>query len=369
MSFASKRIRFALRLLAAGLLSASASAELRPLDDGELSAVAGQGLINLDALTYGGYEYTRLNIGGDMKLLTNIDKLRLGNFARTGSSNPSNLGTVSNQAADIAIDSFALGRVDNAGSANAQIVPFEIRDPYIELAFKNNGNGVREIAGVRLGFGRARGDLSGDIHSLTGTMEGYINGPASIALEYYKQHELSGPCLFDSKCLALSVAGDAELYSKVQLVKEGSGDVTQNGVPINRATQIGVANGESFQTDNAFLKDLLPLLATQGGDCKASGLPACFPLLNYKSIFVGDRLNSNLATGGAQGIFFSVQGQNVPWQDLADKSKFIQTQAGAFANFAKYTDGNKDIYPFAVALYDALRGTARVDTCIGGKGC
>ncbi len=127
MSLVSKRIRFALRLLAAGLLSASASAELRPLDDGELSAVAGQGLINLDALTYGGYEYTRLNIGGDMKLLTNIDKLRLGNFARTSSSNPSNLGTVSNQAADIAIDNFALGRVDNAGSANAQIVPFEIR--------------------------------------------------------------------------------------------------------------------------------------------------------------------------------------------------------------------------------------------------
>ena len=365
MSLVSKRIRFALRLLAAGLLSASASAELRPLDDGELSAVAGQGLINLDALTYGGYEYTRLNIGGDMKLLTNIDKLRLGNFARTGASNPSNLGTVSNQAADIAIDNFALGRVDNAGSANAQIVPFEIRDPYIELAFKNNGNGVREIAGVRLGFGRARCDLSGDIHSLTGTMEGYINGPASIALEYYKQTH-SG-C--DFNCIALSIAGDAELYSKVQLVKEGSGDVTQNGVPINRATQIGVANGDRFHTTDAFLDGLLPLLATQGGDCKASGLPACFPLLNYKSIFVGDRLNSNLATGGAQGIFFSVQGQNVPWQDLADKSKFIQTQAGAFANFAKYTDGNKDIYPFAVALYDALRGTARVDTCIGGKGC
>ena len=48
-----------------------------------------------------GYEV--LIVGGDMKLLTNIDKLRLGNFARTGSSNPSNLGTVSNQAADIAI--------------------------------------------------------------------------------------------------------------------------------------------------------------------------------------------------------------------------------------------------------------------------
>lgn len=365
MPLASKRCRFTFVLLAASLLCASAGAELRPLDDGELSAVSGQGLINLDALTYGGYEYTRLNIGGDMKLLTNIDKLRMGNFARSSSSNPSNLGTVSNQAADIAIDNFALGRVDNANSANAQIVPFEIRDPYIELAFKNNGNGVREIAGVRLGFGRARGDLSGDIHSLTGTMEGYINGPASIALEYYKQTH-SG-C--DVKCIALSIAGDAELYSKVQLVKEGTGDITQNGVPINRATQIGVANGDRFHTTDGFLDGLLPLLATQGGDCKSSGLPACFPLLNYKSIFVGDRLNSNLATGGAQGIFFSVQGQNVPWQDLSDKSKFIQTQAGAFANFAKYSDGNKDIYPFAVALYDALRGTARVDTCIGGKGC
>lgn len=365
MSLAAKRARFALCLLTAGLLSSTASAELRPMDDGELSAISGQGLINIDALTYGGFEYTRINVGGDMKLLTNIDKLRMGNFARTGSSNPSNLGTVSNQPADIAIDNFALGRVDNASSPSAQIVPFEIRDPYIELAFKNKGNGVREIAGIRLGFGRARGDLSGDIHSLTGAMEGYINGPASIALEYYKQTH-SG-C--DFNCIALSIAGEAELYSKVQLVKQGSGDVTQNGVPINRATQIGVASGERFHTTDGFLDGLLPLLATQGGDCKASGLPACFPLLNYKSIFIGDRLNNNLATGGAQGIFFSVQGQNVPWQDLADKSKFVQTQAGAFANFAKYNDGSKDIYPFAVALYDALRGTARVDTCVGGKGC
>ncbi len=365
MSLLPKRAHFTLRLLAACVLSASASAELRPLDDSEMAAVAGQGLINIDALTYGGFEYTRINIGGDMKLLTNIDKLRMGSFDRTASSNPSNLGTVSNQAADISIDNFALGRVDNASSASAQIVPFEIRDPYIELAFKNNGNGVREVAGIRLGFGRARGDLSGDIHSLTGTLEGYINGPASIALEYYKQTH-SG-C--DFNCIALTIAGNAELYSQVQLVKGGSGDVTQNGVPINRATEIGVASGERFHTTDGFLDGLLPLLATQGGDCKASGLPACFSLLNYKSIFIGDRLNNNLATGGAQGIFFSVQGQNVPWQDLTDKSKFIATQAGAFANFAKYTEGNKEIYPFAVALYDALRGTPRVDTCVGGKGC
>lgn len=67
-----------------------------------------------------GYEYTRINFGGDAKILTNIDKLRIGQYARSGG------GTVSNQPADVAIDNFALGRVDNANNANAAIVPFEI---------------------------------------------------------------------------------------------------------------------------------------------------------------------------------------------------------------------------------------------------
>lgn len=366
MSFVSTRVSRSVILLCACLFSVAASAQMQAMDDDELAAVSGQGLINLDALTYGGYEFTRLNIGGDIKLLTNIDKLRMGNYARSGG------GTVSNQPADIAIDNFALGRVDNASTPGAAIVPFEIRDPYIELAFKNNGAGVREVAGIRLGFGRARGDLSGDFHSMTGVMEGYVNGPASIAREYYMQTNNlnSFTCTFNFNCLALSIAGDAELYSKVQLVKAGTGDVMQNGQPINRATQMGVANGDSFQTDNATLKPLLPLLATNNGDCKATGLPACFDLLNYKSIFVGDRVDSNLATGGAQGIFFSVQGQNVPWQDLANAGKFVNTQAGAFANFAKYNNADgKAIYPFAIALFDALRGAARVDTCVGGTGC
>lgn len=357
-----------LAMLCCGLLLGSARAELRPMADSELAAITGQALITMDALTYGGFEYTRVNLGADIDLLSNIDELRLGNYSR---SEPN---TASSQPADIWIDNFALGRVDNANSAAAAIVPFQVRDPYLEFAFKTNGAGVREVAGIRLGFGRARGDLSGDIHALTGTLQGLVTGSASTAREYYmQQNGLNAfTCTFDFNCLALSLAGNSEIYSEVQLVKAGTGDTRVNGQVINRATHIGVANGDSFHTDNALLEPLLPAIASNNGDCTASGLPACFALLNYKSIFVGDRTQTDIALGGAQGIFFSLQNQNVPWQDLASTSnQFVATQAGAFANFAKTGEGANAMYPFIVSLYEALNGAARVPTCVGdlAKGC
>lgn len=356
----------ALALLCSALLLGSAEAAMEPLNDSELSEISGQALINLDALTYNGFEYTRINFGTDIDMLLNVDELRLGNYPRSGAN------TVSNQPADIWIDNFALGRVDNANSPDAKVVPFQVRDPYLELAFKTNASGVREVAGVRLGFGRARGDLSGDIHSLSGVMQGMATGSASTAREYYmKQNNLNdGGCLLNPNCLALTVAGNAEIYAQVELVKAGTGETTINGQPINRATQIGVPKGESFHTDENFvLKAVLPELSTNKGDCIASGMPACFPLLNYKSIFVGDRTQADLNVGGAQGIFFSVQNQNVPWQDLASSTgNFIESQKGAFANFAKTGSGAEAIYPFVVSLYEALNGAARVPTCMGGQG-
>ncbi|WAJ36580.1 hypothetical protein OU800_18480 [Pseudomonas sp. GOM7] len=355
----------AFALLCSAMLLGTAEAAMEPLDDSELAEISGQALINLDALTYNGFEYTRINFGTDIDMLLNVDELRLGNYPRSGAN------TVSNQPADIWIDNFALGRVDNANSPNASVVPFQVRDPYLELAFKTNASGVREVVGVRLGFGRARGDLSGDIHSLTGVMQGFATGAASTAREYYmKQNNLNNAtCVFDANCLALTVAGDAEIYAQVELLKAGTGDTTINGQPINRATQIGVPNGESFHTDNALLETLLPALSRNNGDCTASGMPACFPLLNYKSIFVGDRTQADLNLGGAQGIFFALQNQNVPWQDLASSTgNFIETQKGAFANFAKTGTGADAIYPFVVSLYEALNGAARVSTCMGGQG-
>lgn len=365
MSFVSTRVSRSVTLLCTGMLSMLANADMRPLDDSEMAAISGQGLINIEASTYGGFEFTRVNIGGDIKLLSNIDKLRLGTYARSGG------GTVSTQDSDIAIDNFALGRVDNAGSAAATIVPFEIQDPYVELAFKNNGAGKREVAGVRVGFGRARGDFSGDVFSMTGVVDGIISGPGSVALAAYTK-ATEGNC--DFQCglnkFQLQLASNAELTGHVQLIKAGTGETTQNGQPINRAVQIGIAKDDSFSTDNALLKGLLPTLSKQGGNCTTVGVQACFDLQNYKTFFIGDITDNNLTTGGAQGMFVSMQGQTVPWQDLGNAGKVINTPSGAFMNLAQYKNAqNKDVYPLVMSLLNALQGTPRADTCVGGAGC
>ena len=355
----------ALALAASACLAGGVQAELRPMADNELAAVTGQAMITMDGLTYGGFEYTRVNIGADIDLLTNIEELRLGNYSRSGG------GTASTQPADIRIDNFSLGRIDNANSPDANVLPFQIRDPYLELAFKPNAQGVRELVGVRLGFGRARGDLSGDIRSLTGVMQGKIYGPASIAYQYYRETNGCGFLGLDANCIALSLAGNTEVYAEVELLQEGTGKTTLNGQPINRATHIGIPEGESLQTDESgLIASLIPTLS-KTSDCQALGLTTCFALLNYKSIFVGDRTQADLNLGGAQGIFFSLQNQNVPWQDLANAGKFVETQSGAFANFAKTGTAGNTVYPFLINLYDALRGTGRVPTCMGGqaKGC
>lgn len=274
-----------LSLVCGALVAGTSMAALKPLNDEELSAVSGQALISLDALTYGGFQYTRINFGAEIDVLLNMDELRLGEFDRTGVP-----GLASNQPADILINNFALGRVRNSNTSSASIEPFKIQDPYLEFAFKVNDQGVREVAGVRLGFGKSMGYLSGDILSLTGNMQGKIYGPASLGKDYYmEQNGLSNlGCLVDINCIALSLAGDTEVYATVELLQQGTGYKTLDGVPINRATHIGVPAGDSLQTDaTGLIAALIPTL-TKSSNCEALGLITCFPLTNYKSIHVGD---------------------------------------------------------------------------------
>ncbi|MBB4868095.1 hypothetical protein HNP46_007014 [Pseudomonas nitritireducens] len=360
MRLSSGPLMRALALLCGGLLACGAQARMQSLDDEELSAISGQGaMLTVDASTYQNYQYTRLSFGADVSLLTNIDQLSLGNYSRTGAN------TVSNQPSDILINNFALGRVDNANSADAKVVPFQIQDPYVEFAFQNN-NGVRQLVGARIGFGKAQGDLSGDILSLTGNLQGQIYGPASIAYDYYTRNGC--PNLIN--CLVLAVAGDTPVYADVVLLKSGTGEATINGQPINRATQIGIAKGDSLHSDaGGLIASLIPTLSTTN-NCQALGLTTCFDLTNYKTIYIGKPGSTDINTG-AQGIFFSLQNQNVPWQDLANAGKFVDTQSGAFANFPKVGSGADSVYPILINLYDALRGLPRQSTCMGSQaaGC
>ncbi|MGL3336739.1 hypothetical protein [Pseudomonas aeruginosa] len=332
-----------------------------------MAELAGQAaFLTVDASTYQNFQYTRLNFGADIKLLTNMDQLSLGNYPRNDAS------TVSNQPADILINNFALGRVDDANSAQAKVVPFQIQDPYVEFAFQSDAQGVRQLVGARVGFGKAQGDLSGDILSLTGNMQGQIYGPASIAQQYFmQQNNLNGfTCLFNLNCVALALAGDTKVHADVQLIQGGTGNASINGQPINRADQIGIVAGDSLHTNESGpIAALIPSLSTTA-NCQALGLTTCFALSNYKTIYIGKPGSTDINTG-AQGIFFSLQNRNVPWRDLANAGKFVDTQSGAFANFPKVGSGADAVYPILINLYDALRGLPRQPTCMGtqGAGC
>ena len=121
----SRRLPFLLRcalFCGAGLLAATAQARMESLDDDQLSDVVGQAFINLPTDAANGLNFTRINFGADIETQLNMKKLQLGQYNRSGELAGS---------ADIAIDNFALGTVnDTTGAIN----PFLISNPYIEFA-------------------------------------------------------------------------------------------------------------------------------------------------------------------------------------------------------------------------------------------
>ncbi|PXZ67525.1 DUF6160 family protein, partial [Pseudomonas aeruginosa] len=161
----SRRLPFLLRcalFCGAGLLAATAQARMESLDDDQLSDVVGQAFINLTTDAANGLNFTRINFGADIETQLNMKKLQLGQYNRSGELAGS---------ADIAIDNFALGTVNDATGA---INPFLISNPYIEFAYDGS-----KMVGIRIGFGEAKGYLSGDIKTLTGNVPVDLYGTGS----------------------------------------------------------------------------------------------------------------------------------------------------------------------------------------------
>lgn len=379
-------------ILALSAMTASlSSVALEAIPDDELNHYTGQAFITVDASSYsdatlGNYEFTRVNLGLDIETLTNIDELRIGEFDRSyGADGTAPMvddnrnivynadGSVAVHDADLIIQNFGLGRVDNYNDpANAEIVPFKIKDPYIELAYKTDpaNSSIRRIAGVRIGFGQAQGDLSGDLISLTGNLEGEIRGPGSIA---YDAACGTGGTATWFQCIELSLAANTEIYAEVKLLDGATGEATLDGAPyLKRASWIGVPTGTNFESDDSGLvASLIPTL-TNSEDCSVIGVTACFRTTNYQSVYVGDP-TQDFENGSASGAFISLQLESVPWEDLSGiaGATRVYTEKGAFLNIAKYADSSgQQRYPLYLDLYNALTGEPRVATCIGRtKGC
>ncbi|OUR91193.1 hypothetical protein A9Q81_18060 [Gammaproteobacteria bacterium 42_54_T18] len=275
--------------LSCGLLSSLAHGQLKALSDDELESTSGKAFIEMEQFQNNGLHHTRVNFGLDVSVQLNADSLVLGKYPRAGETLD----------ADLDFDNFSLGHIENG-----QIVPFQMRDPFIEVAYEKNGN-QNNLVGFRYGFGDAKGKMSMDINSLTGNVDVILQG------DY----------------VANTWLGDitVEATSQANLVNS-SGELD----PI-RADSIGVPNGSSF---DAVAFGFIPV-SLGVNNCTVSGFgvndTVCFPLSNYKTLDIGTKKGEN-EFDYAPGMFLSFQARDMIWGTGGAKDPITQTSKGFFFN-------------------------------------
>ncbi|MEH6448630.1 MAG: hypothetical protein V7765_08170 [Oleispira sp.] len=285
------------------IFSSMTNAQLVPIDERELSNAIGQAFINIDHSSdvNNSLDFTKITFGLDIKTSLNADLLELGKYDVAGKAAGS---------ADIKITDFALGHIDESGS----IVPFEIADPFIELAFDNDSvTGKQNLAGVRVGFGGALGKLSGNIEYLTGNIDIGIRG---LGKSIYDKANTGQDILL----WFAGVSDNSVLTAEAELVNKDTG----LSDPF-RAQHVGMVNGQNLScVENcgpfSFLLDL-DFTSSQG--CGVLGIDTCFPLTNFKSLDIGNNGQKS------EGLFVSFQTKNIAWKDGSNSTT---ASRGAFIN-------------------------------------
>jgi len=377
------------------LVAAGAGAELRPISDDAMSEVTGQAFLSVDREYHpdpaNNTSYTRVNLGMDIEVQTNVDVLELGRYEREGERAGSS---------DVLIENFSLGYINNQAYfdknpkaaqqlkpdgtpyGEGEIVPFHISNPFFEFAFDEATN---EVVGVRLGFGESMGVLSGSIQSLTGN----VNIDIIDTGQGLRAAENSTGGFFDQLVQLLTpvLAGGSPLITKAQLVQGPDAPNAGELDPV-RAEFVGVPNGESFVLEDVngavagIINLISPTLSSElyttncsgflfgscdvvvvAQNCEVLGIEACFPLDQYNSFPVGElEADSNgrrRIVGPKDGAFISFQTKDLDWlEDVRNTSAtpedFIRATSGAFFNIPNGA--------VEVNLAEALNGTARFRT-------
>ncbi|ROT99228.1 hypothetical protein EB809_11335 [Marinobacter sp. R17] len=243
------------------MLSSVVQAELKPISDSEMEQVTGQAMMAVDIDGTPEHRYTRVTMGLDAEIQTNIDTVALGD---TGDGS------------DVLVSQLSLGHISTDATqvqlngqtyAVNEIVPFEASNPYFELAEENG-----DIVGFRMGFGQARGTLSGDFESFSGNL--------GIKLE-----DSSGN------------VSDAQLY-------DASGNATNT-----RASYIGLNDAAT--------------------DCTAG--VQCAPLTNLKTLDIGAD-NGDGTVSPTEDFFISFQKAPVSWASNATGGTAVDAAAGVYLN-------------------------------------
>jgi len=389
-------LRYPLAITAS--LAAAQSFALQAISDREMADVSGQAFIQVDASSYGTTEFSRISLGMIVETLLTADLMVLGEFdrdpddSRTGDGTVRMADTLGNPTsggiydlnnngvydADVIIENFGLGHVENYKDADlASVIPFLIENPYIELAY-NTASGTREMSGVRIGFEKSKGDLSGDLIALTGRIEGSITGQGVDAEVLGLNIPVTFTTAFELVDGTSGTSQNSEDYTGDNALGQGAASFA-NATYLKRANWLGVADGTTIT-----VRALGALnLNISVDECTSSlgGLPTCFSSRNYQSIYIGDEsinetdgdAKAQLAAGGAEGFFISMQSEDVAWQDLSsdDPNARILTERGAYLNISGYNNAQgQRQYPINLTFQEAERGKARIATCVGQlKGC
>lgn len=257
--------RFAVTLA----LSCPVLADLQPIADDELGDVVGQAAVAFDINELNGNSYTRVTLGMEADIQMNINNVELGNYAKAGETLSADFaatnlafGSISTNSSQVQLD----GQTYNVND----IVPFELNDPFFEIA----QNASDELVGFRLGFGEARGQLSGDFTSISGNIGADIT-------DFFGD---------DYRSTLLNDNGDADS---------------------SRARYFGVDKSQV------------------GGvtDCNSGFY--CYDIADYKTLDVGQRNSSTGQVDYTKDFFISFQKEATEW---ATSDGTINAGMGAFIN-------------------------------------
>ena len=218
----------------------TASAQMQPLSEEELSNTRGQGLVALTNTSLGGYDFSKVALDADITLSANLRNMRLGEYT---------YGARNGTGADIDIGLLQFGRSD--GTEAQRLV--HISNPYFEFVYKNAADGAsREVIGMRFGFEGISGDIGLKINSLSGSMKvsGLAADGSGVLLDSHTDalggKRWDGACT--APCLSLAqlggvTAGDAAGPSRdfwMSVLKTGVQFPSAAGMPASDPAQAGI---------------------------------------------------------------------------------------------------------------------------------
>lgn len=313
-------------------------ATMQELADEDLADVHGQAFINLTTHSAGGLDFTRINFGIDIETQMNARKLQLGLYDRPGEAS---------NTADLDINAFALGTVNDA---TGEVNPFRIKDPYLEVAYRGS-----KMVGVRVGFGQAKGELSGEINRLTGNVPVFIKGTANAI--YDKADAGQRFLLF-----LAGVYRSSQIEANAELVTPGG-----QSDPV-RATHSGIPNGSGMECVSGCAGGWTDALlgGFASNNCSILGIATCFGLNQFQTLPVGDLTRTGM-DGAVRDMFISMQTEALTWKGSSGQPD-VNAIVGAFMNLPKYVDANGQLKaPIQLDFGQALNGIPRKDTCFGAS--